>query len=120
MSRAAAPAGTGSGRIHVTIFAMNDNPTDSAAPVIEHDVARNCFAVTVDGHTGIAEYRRDGGVLRLTHTEVPQALEGRGLAAALVREALAYARREGFKVEPLCSYAAGYMQRHPQTHDLRA
>ena len=99
---------------------MNANPTDSAAPVVEHDAARNRFAVTVAGHTGVAEYRRDGGVLRLTHTEVPQALEGRGLAAALVREALAYARREGLKVEPLCSYAAGYMQRHPETHDLLA
>ena len=116
------PAGTGGsgGRIHVTIFGMNDNPTDSAAPVVEHDAARNRFAVSIDGHTGVAEYRCDGDVLRLTHTEVPQALEGRGLAAALVREALAYARREGLKVEPLCSYAAGYMQRHPETHDLSA
>ena len=116
------PAGAGGsgGRIHVTIFGMNDNSTDSAAPVVEHDAARNRFTVSVDGHTSVAEYRRDGGVLCLTHTEVPQALEGRGLAAALVREALVFARREGLKVEPLCSYAAGYMQRHPETHDLSA
>ena len=62
---------------------------------------------------------RKASLRRATTSEL-QALEGRGLAAALVREALAYARREGLKVEPLCSYAAGYMQRHPETHDLSA
>ena len=56
----------------------------------------------------------------MTHTEVPPAFEGRGIAAALVREALAWARAQGLKVWPLCSYVAVYMRRHPETQDLLA
>ena len=87
---------------------------------IEHDAARSRFRTVVDGLEGIAEYRLAGNVLRLTHTEVPAALEGRGIASALVREALAFAARQGLKVEPRCSFARGYMQRHPETHGLLA
>jgi uncharacterized protein len=48
-----------------------------------------------------------------THTEVPPPLQGRGLAAALVREALAWAAAQGLLVRPLCSYVAAYLRRHP-------
>ena len=33
-------------------------------------------------------------------------------------EALAWARQEGLRVRPTCSYVAAYMQRHPETQDL--
>jgi predicted GNAT family acetyltransferase len=59
-------------------------------------------------------------VLLLTHTEVPPALEGRGIAAALVKAALDWARAEGLRVRPLCSYVVAYMRRHPETQDLLA
>ena len=97
-----------------------DRPDDPSAFAVEHDAARHCFHATVDGQRCVVDYRLDGGVLHLTHTGVPPTLEGRGIAAALVREALGHARRHGLKVDPQCSYARGYMQRHPQTHDLLA
>lgn len=59
-----------------------------------------------------------GGVMRLTHTEVPPAIEGRGIAAALVRAALAHAEANGLKVEPWCSYVRTYLRRHPETRAL--
>jgi len=59
-------------------------------------------------------------VMTIEHTEVDRALEGRGVAAALVRAALEHARREGLKVEPECGYTRSYMERHPETLDLRA
>jgi predicted GNAT family acetyltransferase len=49
---------------------------------------------------------------------VPAALQGRGLAAALVQAALAWARAE--RLRPTCSYVAAYMRRHPDTQDLLA
>jgi predicted GNAT family acetyltransferase len=85
-----------------------------------HNAAASRFEIAVDGHLGLIDYRLHDGVMRLTHTEVPPALEGRGIAGALVRSALEHARAQGLKVDPQCSYAAAYMRRHPETQDLLA
>jgi predicted GNAT family acetyltransferase len=87
---------------------------------VRHDSAANRFATEVDGRLCVADYRLSGAVMTMTHTFVPPPLEGRGIAAALVAEALEYARREGLRVRPACSYVARYMQRHPATLDLLA
>lgn len=87
---------------------------------IRNDTDKHRFETTVDGHMGTAEYRLEPGVLVLTHTVVHPSLEGRGIAAALVRTALAHARAQGLKVDPQCSYTRAYMKRHPETQDLYA
>ena len=87
---------------------------------IDHNTERQRFETTVEGLLCVCDYRLNAGVATFTHTEVPPALAGRGLAAALVEAALAWARQEGLKVRPACSYVAVYMRRHPQTQDLLA
>ncbi len=87
---------------------------------VQHDSAASRFAAEVDGRLCVADYRLSGAVMTMTHTFVPPPLEGRGIAAALVAEALDYARREGLRVRPACSYVASYMRRHPATLDLLA
>ena len=87
---------------------------------IRHDPDVPCFECHVDGLRCVIDYRLQDGVMHIDHTEVPAQLEGRGIAAAMVRFALAHAREHGLKVNPLCSYVRIYMQRHAQTHDLRA
>jgi predicted GNAT family acetyltransferase len=87
---------------------------------IFHTPAQQAFVADVDGATAVCAYRRDGDMLVLHHTEVPAALQGRGLAAALVQAALDWARAEGLVVRPSCSYVAAYMRRHPETQDLLA
>lgn len=76
------------------------------------------FEAVVDGHAAVCSYYRQGTVVTLHHTEVPAALQGRGLAAGLVAAALDWARHEGLQVRPTCSYVAAYMQRRPETQDL--
>ncbi len=56
----------------------------------------------------------------IVHTEVPPQLEGRGIAAALVRAAFEHAEPPGFKVVPACSYVRAYVRRHPETQALLA
>ncbi len=58
------------------------------------------------------------GVMRIHHTGVPRALEGRGLAAQLVAAAMAHARAQGLKVLPLCSYVRAWARRHPECGDV--
>lgn len=85
---------------------------------IEHVPARGRFEVQVDGGRAECVYRLHGAVMNITHTEVPRQSEGRGVAAELVRAALAYARQHGLRVRPSCSYVGAYMRRHPETQDL--
>jgi predicted GNAT family acetyltransferase len=87
---------------------------------IEHLADRGRFQASVEGQPCVIDYELDGAVMTITHTVVPPALEGRGIAAALTRAALAHARAAGLKVRPLCSYARVYMQRHPETAELLA
>ncbi|MEX8504953.1 GNAT family N-acetyltransferase [Leptothrix ochracea] len=90
----------------------------SLAPSIQHDTQRQRFTAEVAGLTCIATYQRRGHHIVMDHTGVPAELQGQGLAALLVQAALDWARQEGLKVVPQCSYVAVYMRRHPATHDL--
>lgn len=85
---------------------------------VHHHPEHQRFDAVVDGRLALCSYHRQGDTLVLHHTEVPPPLEGRGLAAALVAAALAWARHEGLRVQPRCSYVAAYMRRHPETQDL--
>jgi predicted GNAT family acetyltransferase len=100
----------------------------SAPLTVIHNPEASRFEVSVDGHLALADYRLvqspgDGNapitVMQMTHTETPQALQGQGVAAALVRAALDHAAQQGWKVQPSCSYVRVYMDRHPETQSLR-
>ena len=92
----------------------------SPALSIEHNVARQRFETHVDGLLCRCDYRMSGMTMMIVHTEVPPQLEGRGIAAALVRAAFAHAAAVGFKVVPACSYVRAYVRRHPETQALLA
>ncbi|MNN38068.1 hypothetical protein D3C81_1520450 [compost metagenome] len=86
--------------------------------IIDHNPAQTCFETTVDGHRAVLEYVLENGAMVITHTGVPEAIGGRGIAADLTRAALAHARAAGLKVVPACAYAAAFMQRHSEYTDL--
>lgn len=89
-------------------------------PAIQHDPAACRFHVRVDGHLAVLDYRLDGAVMSILHTGVPAPAGGRGIAAALTAAALEHARRSGWRVRPVCSYAARYLERHDGFADLVA
>ncbi len=66
-----------------------------------------------DGHLAELVYRIRAGRLVLVHTEVPDALGGRGLGGELVRAAIDKAARDGMTIVPLCPFARGWLERHP-------
>ncbi|MBR1777809.1 MAG: N-acetyltransferase [Alphaproteobacteria bacterium] len=49
-----------------------------------------------------------------THTFTAPEHRGKGIAAALVKEGLAYAKANGYKIVPVCPYVVSYLERHPQ------
>lgn len=87
---------------------------------VTDNAAEQRYELAVDGAVAIAAYRPRDGVLLFTHTEVPKALEGRGIAGRLIKGALADVRARGLKIVPLCSFVAAYIERHPEEQDLVA
>lgn len=87
---------------------------------IQHDETGHVFSVLIDDAQASLRYELDAGIMTITHTNVPEALGGRGIGGELVRAALDTARRQGWKVVPACSFADAWMRRHPETADLCA
>jgi predicted GNAT family acetyltransferase len=87
---------------------------------IKHDADSGRFSTTVDGLEAEVGYDLEGGILSVTHTSVPSQIGGRGIAGDLNRAAFDFARAQGLRVRPVCSYAAAWSQRHPEYADLIA
>lgn len=87
---------------------------------VRHDSSAQRFETVVDGQHCELDYRLSGQVMTITHTGVPVAVEGRGIASALTQAAMEAARAEGWTVVPACAYAATWLRRHPEFADLRA
>ena len=79
------------------------------------------FELDVDGHTAFIEYLVDKDhVMYLTHTEVPSALEGKGVGKTIVSQTLEYLKVNGFKLAPLCPFVAAYLKRNPEWKSILA
>jgi hypothetical protein len=52
------------------------------------------------------------------HTEVPEALRGRGIAGELAKTGLEYARDNQLKVDVVCPLVANYISKHPEFQPL--
>ncbi|MCC7226237.1 MAG: N-acetyltransferase [Burkholderiaceae bacterium] len=87
---------------------------------ITNDHAASRFSIEVDGQRCVLDYILQNGTMTITHTGVPNAVGGRGIAAALTHHALETARTRGWKVRPVCSYAVVYIERHPEYQPLVA
>lgn len=85
---------------------------------IVHNTAASRFEWTEDGVLAVQDYELQNGVMTITHTGVPEAIGGRGIAGDLTRAALETAAEQGLSVRPLCSYVAAYIKRHPKYQNL--
>jgi uncharacterized protein len=80
-------------------------------------VSNGRFELERDGQVAYLEYNLAGKVLQLIHTEVPESLRGKGMAAALAESAFQWAREHQVKVEVICPYVAAYLKKHPEYSD---
>lgn len=81
------------------------------------------YVAEVEGEsvTGHLEWEPRGEDVRVaTHTIVPPAIGGRGVAGLLVDRLISDAREQGFKVVPQCSYVAKKFSENPGWTDLKA
>ena len=89
-------------------MSVADNPT------------RHRFELSENGVLVFCNYRMRDDVVLLTHVEADPALRGSGAAGRLMDGVMATARAAGWKVVPLCGYAAAWLRRHKEHRDLMA
>ena len=87
---------------------------------ITDNTAKSRFELEEQGHTAYADYRREGGVLSIKYVFSPEALRGQGTAGRLMDGVTAAARAENLKILPICGYAASWLRKHKEHHDLIA
>jgi len=54
----------------------------------------------------------------IDHTGVPDAYRGQNVGVALVKRAVEDARKDGYKILPLCPFAAAQFRRHTDWADV--
>ncbi|MGB3445068.1 MAG: GNAT family N-acetyltransferase [Xanthobacteraceae bacterium] len=85
---------------------------------VRNNTDENRYELSVDGHLAATYYRIADGVITFIHTEVPDALAGRGVGGKLVKGALDQVRAAGLKVVPQCPFVRAYIEKHPDYADL--
>ncbi len=80
------------------------------------------YEASADGRpAGCMTYQRpEIGRILIDHTKVESGYNGQGIGARLVAQAVADARAEGFRITPVCSYAARYFEKHAEATDVLA
>lgn len=73
-----------------------------------------------NGEFAFVEYRWHNKELMLMHTLVPEGFEGRGIAGALAKYALEYAKANQLKIIVYCPYINAYLKRHTEYQVLLA
>lgn len=87
---------------------------------IHHPMENRFTVVLEDGHEAYVTYSQNGDVLKLEHSEVPEALRGKGYGSVMMTAVLHAIEQEGFKVIPVCPYIKHYMGTHKEWTHLSA
>ncbi|NDV95091.1 N-acetyltransferase [Dysgonomonas sp. 521] len=78
------------------------------------NIGKNQYEFHVGNYIPKVEYiKTNNGEIYLTHTEVPVALEGRGIGSQLAEKVLADIEKKELRLIPLCPFIAGYIKKHP-------
>jgi predicted GNAT family acetyltransferase len=80
--------------------------------------AQHRFELAVDGHVAGSEYGLKDGVMTFMHTDVPEALAGKGVGSKLIKGALDQARGLGLKVVAQCPFVKHFIEKHAEYADL--
>jgi len=82
---------------------------------VQHDPERQQFYILLEqGEAGLWYTMFSDDIMDIRHTEVPRFARGQGLADALVRAALAYAREHHFNLIVTCPYTKRWLGKHPE------
>ena len=78
---------------------------------IQHEIEQQRFVLSLEGSEAVLEYRLlPGNTIDFSHTFVPPALRGRGVAEKLVRTGLSWARAQEYEIQASCWYVQRFIR----------
>ena len=85
---------------------------------LEIEGGRGRYVIEVDGVEAELAFSVTSPALRIAdHTGVPDSLRGTGVGRRLLERMIDDARREGFKIFPLCPFVNAERRKHPEWAD---
>jgi len=99
----------------------NAEPTTSQFVIVDAGSADGSarFELRRDGElVSSATYRLEGDVFVVPYMETLPQYRGNGFADRLMEGMVEILRGSGRTIEPLCSFAAGYLRDHPEHADV--
>jgi predicted GNAT family acetyltransferase len=86
----------------------------------EQKTTKGAFFIEENGQRlGEMTFSRAGdSLLIIDHTEVSEALKGKGAGKQLVAAAVDYARKNNIKILPLCPFAKSVFDKVEEYHDV--
>lgn len=81
---------------------------------IVNNTEQQRFELPVEGFIAFIDYQMENGAYALIHTEVPEALGGRGIGRVLVAKTLNYLEGSGARIIPYCPFVVSYIKRNPE------
>lgn len=73
-----------------------------------------------DNPDAYIKYTVEDGIMSINSTVVKKEMGGQGIAGKLTDRAVEFAREEGYKIKPICSYAVRYFEKKPELKELLA
>ena len=85
---------------------------------VTYNMAEKRYEMPFGHLTVYAKVRKDTNRLYIDYVFAPPELRGKGAAGQFMRELMDVVRTENLKVVPICGYAASWLRRHSDYHDL--
>ena len=85
-----------------------------------HNIDECKYEYHIDSHIAYITYDDQNGNMHLTHTIVPEALAGKGLARTLLEDVLQEIKKADKKAVAQCSYIVKYQEKNPEASELFA
>ena len=90
-------------------------------PQVRHEVSGNKGRYYIVHETGESELTysvMSPSLVIADHTEVADGLEGQGIGLIMLRAFIEDARKNGFKIVPLCPFVNAQRRKHPEWADV--
>jgi predicted GNAT family acetyltransferase len=87
---------------------------------LRDNTAASQYELQIDAEIVFARYRKSDGVLTILWVEAPPALRGTGAAGRIMKGLGQEAATNGWRIAPVCGYAAAWLRRSHEYRDLIA
>lgn len=81
---------------------------------ITNNLEKNRYELSVDGTMAVADYIHVKDKIIITHTIVPEELEGKGIGSLLIKQVLEDIKVRDLYVVPECEFVRTYIEKHPE------